>query len=145
MLLEFMRSRDVACPLCGYNLRDLRVATCPECNHRLELRVGVQKVQVLWLILAIIPGAFSGLCAAALATMILIVRLFFEPGPGGPPPILLALDAFGWVSGLAALALILKRDRFLIARRSTQRIAAMVIWAVHIAAALVFISLTSFV
>lgn len=139
-----MRGRDVACPLCRYNLRDLTVATCPECNHPLELRIGVHKVQVLWLILAIIPGAFSGMCAAALAAMILIVRVFFESGqPGGPPPLLLGLDAFGWLSGFVALALILKRDRFLAARRPTQRIAAMVIWAVHIAATLVLIYLVA--
>jgi hypothetical protein len=137
MLLEFMRGRDVGCPLCGYNLRDLTKATCPECNHRLELRVGVQKVQVLWLILAIIPGAFSGLCAAALLTMIIIVRVFLEPGQGGPAPGLIGLDVFGWLSGAVALVLILARNRFLAARRPTQRILAMVIWAVHIAAFLV--------
>ena len=97
-------------------------------------------MQVLWLILAIIPGAFSGMCAAALTTIMAIVRLFFEPGGGGPPPLLLALIAFGWLSGLVALALIVKRDRFLIARRPTQRIAAVVIWAVHIGAAALFFS-----
>jgi len=33
----FMASRDVPCPHCGYNLRDLARARCPECGGRVTL------------------------------------------------------------------------------------------------------------
>jgi DNA-directed RNA polymerase subunit RPC12/RpoP len=38
-LAEFLRERDVACPVCSYNLRGVKAETCPECGHRLTLSV----------------------------------------------------------------------------------------------------------
>src|SRR5437870_2661971 len=38
-VIEFVRDRDRACPLCGYNVRNLTTARCPECGHRLRLQV----------------------------------------------------------------------------------------------------------
>lgn len=34
---EFLSGRDVPCPSCGYNLRGVEAAMCPECGARLEL------------------------------------------------------------------------------------------------------------
>jgi hypothetical protein len=34
---EFLADRDVPCPACGYNLRDLSSARCPECGLALRL------------------------------------------------------------------------------------------------------------
>ncbi|MCA9297894.1 MAG: hypothetical protein KDA28_02440, partial [Phycisphaerales bacterium] len=36
---DFLKDHDVACPSCGYNLRDLTSETCPECRFHLELSV----------------------------------------------------------------------------------------------------------
>ncbi len=41
MLRTYLDSRDVACPLCGYNLRSLQGRFCPECGQELQLRVGL--------------------------------------------------------------------------------------------------------
>ena len=35
----FLARRDVGCPGCGYNLRGLRGASCPECGEVVELAV----------------------------------------------------------------------------------------------------------
>jgi len=37
--VAFCAARDVACPGCGYNLRDSADAVCPECARALKLRV----------------------------------------------------------------------------------------------------------
>lgn len=36
--MAFCAGRDVACPGCGYNLRDAAEGACPECGHALLLR-----------------------------------------------------------------------------------------------------------
>src|SRR5438093_13337491 len=49
-LLEFLRDRDVQCPLCRYNLRALTSARCPECGRELRLSVGLlEPRQGAWL------------------------------------------------------------------------------------------------
>src|ERR1051326_1221584 len=42
-LVGFLASRDVACPKCGYNLRGVESARCPECGERLELGLAPAK------------------------------------------------------------------------------------------------------
>jgi hypothetical protein len=37
MLRAFLAARDVPCPGCGYNVRDLPGDVCPECGERLRL------------------------------------------------------------------------------------------------------------
>ena len=39
-LLDFVATRDMACPACGYNLRMLNKPSCPECGLPLKLTVG---------------------------------------------------------------------------------------------------------
>ena len=46
LLLAFLKDRDVACPLCQYNLRDLTITTCPECGETIELAVRARDVVV---------------------------------------------------------------------------------------------------
>ncbi len=41
MLRAFLAEHDEPCPGCGYNLRGLSEATCPECGEELLLRVGM--------------------------------------------------------------------------------------------------------
>ena len=40
LLAGFLSTRDVKCPLCGYNLRGLTSGRCPECGEALRLQVG---------------------------------------------------------------------------------------------------------
>jgi hypothetical protein len=52
-LVGFLRQRDVACPLCEYNLRGLTSARCPECGRELRLSVGLtEPFMRAWILLA---------------------------------------------------------------------------------------------
>jgi hypothetical protein len=42
-LTHFLADRDEPCPNCGYNLRGLTTAACPECRHELVLGVQVRE------------------------------------------------------------------------------------------------------
>ncbi len=55
LLIEFLRERDVKCPLCGYNLRGLTHPVCPECGGDLQLCVGVMNPR---------PGIYIAIVAA---------------------------------------------------------------------------------
>jgi len=71
-LVDFLRERDVECPLCGYNLRQLQSARCPECGRELELRVGLTEPrQGAWLTAQIAMAGAGGIGLIALLSCIL--------------------------------------------------------------------------
>lgn len=130
-LLAFLAGRDVPCPRCGYNLRDLSRPQCPECRHDLALAVGVRQPPLAWLLVALAPGAFSLIAATLLLGLMIFVGLI--GGGRAPWPIVIA-DAFGFTSGLAAVVLVRYRSPFLRQMRARQQLWALVIWAVHVMA-----------
>ena len=129
-LLEFVRGRDVACPRCGYNLRDLAEARCPECAERLELRVGVTTPRFGWLVAAMAPGLFSGVCATLLAFPL----WRFAGTPNGPPTVIYVAEAFGVISFAVAVLMYASRRRLLARSASSQIWLAGSVWLVHVAA-----------
>ncbi len=60
MLERFVAGRDVFCPACGYNLRDLHTDRCPECGDELVLRVNMAE-QKLGLFITCVIGLAVGL------------------------------------------------------------------------------------
>ena len=61
-LLDFIRDRDILCPCCQYDLRNLTVARCPECGNRLRLSVGyVEPSRTAWVVALIGLAAGAGL------------------------------------------------------------------------------------
>ena len=130
LLLEFLRERDASCPLCGYNLRNLTLPRCPECRKDLVLAIGFKKPHFGWFLVTITPGLFSGVAAALLLMPIIIVPLL---GGGLAPWRFVAVDAFGWLSGFAALVLLMYRFAFLRQPQAAQRTWAVVAWGIHMA------------
>lgn len=127
-LVEFLQDRDVSCPLCGYNLRNLTDDVCPECRENLRLTVGARHVRFGWFLATLTPSLFSGV--AALLMLILIVAALLTGG-GPLPPVIFVLVLFGFASGVVALALIVRRHRFIRLPPRVQRIWAMVAWGIH--------------
>ena len=139
LLLAFLGERDVGCPLCGYNLRNLTSPQCPECRKDLALSVDVKGLSFLWLLATITPGLFSGIAAG-----LLLIPMTFATFTGNSPPWQVHMvEAFGWLSSLAALVLIKYRFAFLRQPQGVQRAWAAVAWAVHLGAFAVMIVLFS--
>jgi len=130
LLLEFLRDHDAACPVCGYNLRTLGRPVCPECGQELVLTVGAARLRLGWLMAAVAPGFFSGI-AAVFAMIPVVARIAIGDGRMSWP--ILWIDLFGWCSGAVAIALAIKRQRFIALPLATQRWWALGIWGVHVA------------
>ncbi len=131
-LVEFVRGRSVPCPKCGYELRDLEQAKCPECGEPLVLKVGSPRTRFGWLVLAMAPGSFSGV-AACLLIFPLIRTMSAPPGRGMPIPVQLAV-LFGLLSA-ASLVLIYRERHRIMGRPDAQQIMfAGGVWAIHVLA-----------
>lgn len=139
LLLEFVRDRDIECPRCEHNLRNITEARCPECGDRLRLTVGQAQLRLGAFLIAVVPCAFSGIAALLLAAPIIIVP--FTEG-GFAPWRILALDAFGWLSGFTGIWLFAHRRRFLRIAYARQVQFAALIWFIHLAAFVVFLWLS---
>jgi hypothetical protein len=140
MLLDFLRRHDAACPVCRYNLRGLTRPICPECNQELVLTVGVRRLGLGLLLVALAPGFFSGIAACFMC--IPTVAIFLEDGTFVPP--IVGAVLFGWMSGLFAIILAVGavrgrgRVRFIALSRKWQRWFALIIWLIHFAALVLF-------
>lgn len=135
MLLDFLREHDAACPVCGYNLKALPRPICPECRQDLVLTVGVGRLRLGWLLAALAPGFFCGF--AACFVLLPTVGIYLDDGVFFPPFVGAVL--FGWCSGLFALALVLRANRFIARSRGRQRWFTIAIWLTHAGAFVLFL------
>src|SRR5215813_4584570 len=71
LLLAYIAANDVACPVCGYNLRALTSDTCPECGQQFGLRVGSASVRFGLFLLLLAPLIMQ----AGMASLFLIIML----------------------------------------------------------------------
>ena len=136
MLLEFLRRHEAPCPVCGYNLKALTRPICPEGGLELKLAVGAARLRFGWLFAAVAPGFFSGIAAVFVLVPIVIVTVIAN---GRPPLRFIAVDAFGWCSGVFAIILAANRRRFTAQPLARQRWWALGIWLAHVAALGLFI------
>src|SRR5262245_57156238 len=102
LLLRFVHERDVRCPRCDYNLRNLTQPVCPECREELHLSVGLRRPTIGWLIVALSPCIFSGLATIFVTAMLIVVNI---SRTGRAPWQPYALATFGWLSALFGIAL----------------------------------------
>lgn len=136
LLLRFVHERDIACPRCGYNLRNLTTPVCPECREQLSLKVGVPRVPLLPLLMTIVPGAF---CAVAVGIFSVMCVLH------GPPSLsrdwgVWMLIGFFLLSAIAGVALAFANRWFLRLHRSVQTGLAAIVWAVHLGVFILVVS-----
>lgn len=130
LLLRFVHERDIRCPRCDYNLRNLTQPVCPECRDELHLSVGLRRPQLAWLIAALAPGIFSGIAAFFMGAMLIVINL----SPTGRADWrMYVLDAFGWLSAIVCVALFFRRYKFLKQASQVQMTITGGIWFVHVA------------
>ena len=119
---------SATCPLCGYNLRNLTRPQCPECHKDLTLAVDLLKPQFGWFLATVTPGLFSVIAAG-----FLLVPITFATLASNPPPMpIYVTDAFGWLSGIAALVHFRYRNAFPRQPQKRQILWAVIAWAVHV-------------
>jgi len=136
LLLRFIHERNVHCPRCDYNLRNLSQSVCPECREELRLQVGVRRPRFGWLILTLAPSMFSGIAAVLLAVPLTLVPILRPASklPWGA----YAMDGFGWMSVAWAIALYTQRFRFLKQQPGAQMTWTIMVWLIHVGAAVFF-------
>lgn len=143
-VVAFLAGRSVPCPRCAYDLRDAPTATCPECGEPLVLKIGSPRMRFGWLLLAMTPGAFSGVAATLLLVPVAItLGRTFAPGQGLPWPIL-AADIFGFASVAMAGVMYWRRHDVMSWRTRHQVLLAAGVWFVHILAFVLFVYAMSF-
>jgi hypothetical protein len=118
-LLAYLAEHDAACPVCGYGIRGLSWALCPECGS--ELRLGVASPRLVpgpWL-LAVVSFAlalgFDGVVSTMMAVGILI------SGETAWEPIGLATAFVALSCGMLAGVLGVARSRAWWSRRTVGR------------------------
>jgi hypothetical protein len=74
ILLQFLADRDVECPNCQYNLRNLTSRRCPECGEEMKLSVGLVEPKQAAFITGIVGlSAGVGLCGLLLVYALIVV------------------------------------------------------------------------
>ena len=77
LLGRFLRDRDVDCPRCGYNLRNLQGGRCPECGDELVLRVNLAEPRLAPLITGLV-GLSAGAGLNGLLILYGLIRMMIE-------------------------------------------------------------------
>jgi DNA-directed RNA polymerase subunit RPC12/RpoP len=136
LLLRFVRDRDAHCPACGHNVRGLVKPVCPECGERLRLRVGRERLEIAWLLVALAPSMFSVVPTA----LLLLAGLVFGLTDQWRPYVLVGCGLF---SSLVGALLLLRRRWFVNLDRPAQTGIAVGTWFMHIAMFVVFLMLST--
>jgi hypothetical protein len=96
-LVRWIADRDVGCPVCGYNLRAVPVATCPECGGPLRLSVTSTRIRLgPWLTAVIAFSLATGF--DAVVTVLMLIPILLEGVPRSVIPMVAVL--FGTIAGL---------------------------------------------
>jgi hypothetical protein len=104
LLAEYLRGRDVACPSCRYNLRDLAAGRCPECGQRLALHLQLAEPRQAALLTGLVGiSAGAGLNGLLLVYWAIMVT-FRRPGAAGADRFLAINLAGAAVQGVALFA-----------------------------------------
>ena len=88
LLLQFLRARDVPCPSCAYNLRDLTGDRCPECGQEITLRLQLAEPKLAAMLTGLI-GLSTGAGFNGLLLIYSAIIRFYVP--------IVTDDSFVWV------------------------------------------------
>ncbi len=138
LLKLLLATRDLPCPVCGYNLRAIASTNCPECGAKLDLRVGSTDLKLgPWLVAVLSVGLPLGACALwsiTVATFMTIQNTWAAASVTG----IITLGIASIPYAIAMAALIAKRRWFWKWSRTRQRVVTAI---VGIGSGLVFVGL----
>ena len=104
LLRQFLTARDIPCPQCTYNLRDLTGSRCPECGEELTLRLQLSEPRQA----AALAGVITLAAGAGFNVLLLAFVFIMDPHARD---VILATLLIGSVAFLGATALWLKMWR----------------------------------
>jgi len=141
VLRAFLRDRDIPCPRCGYNLRALPDANCPECGAPLTIHIGSPRMALgAWLgavISICIPLGFSLTMSAVAAYSALRGETWIESDVTA----MLVLGTSNGVLALFVWLLIRRRERWLVQPAAARRARATVWMAAACAATVALVAI----
>jgi hypothetical protein len=124
LLQALLRERDLPCPLCTYNLRNLTGTRCPECGGALKLQVGLVEPRLAAYV-TLLTGCCVGLGGSALFTMVA-----FRAAPLSwwqkTPAITLLIQLL--MTGVLLPVILARRAQFRRASVARQRALAAALW-----------------
>jgi hypothetical protein len=137
-LLRFVRDRDVECPGCGYNVRNLCNDRCPECGQRLELGLRLSEPRQGALIAGLVGLAAGFGLGGLLLVYAAIVIVVMRERSGGFDRFL-CINASGFVVHGIALALWVRNwNRIRRLTPSVRRTLVLLAWAMPLLFIIVF-------
>jgi hypothetical protein len=117
-LLSFVATRDIPCPVCGYNLRGNESIRCSECGATLQLRVGSLDLKLApWLVALLGTALPMGAVGLIVTGMLFMMRRFADPNAARVTGALIALFI---LYGAVIHFLVQKRRKLWSARCSNQ-------------------------
>jgi hypothetical protein len=123
LLREYLRDRDVPCPSCGYNLRNLMTTVCPECRcHVLRLVFERAARSHVGFVAAICPSC-AMVCIGVVA---LVAGIVF----GDIGDVMLILS-FALLDAFVLTVLTVGAADFITLRWRPQLTTALALWIVH--------------
>lgn len=81
LLLRYLADTDQPCPGCGYSLRGLTAARCPECNEALRLQAGLVEPKLAWFIVGVVGLAMGAGFGLLVFGAVMVQRLMTRRGP----------------------------------------------------------------
>jgi len=84
LLQALLATRDIACPVCAYNLRSNESKNCPECGAALDLRVGSMDLKLGPWLTAVLGMALPLGFVSIYALFGVVAAFAFALGGGGP-------------------------------------------------------------
>jgi predicted RNA-binding Zn-ribbon protein involved in translation (DUF1610 family) len=98
LLRAYLTGREVPCPQCGYNLRDLTGNRCPECGEELTLRLQLSEPKQAAALAGLIALSAGAGMNALLLGYAFIINVFYKMNGFG-------LDRFIVINSVGLLAL----------------------------------------
>lgn len=138
LLRAFLAERDVACPGCGYNVRDLTSKRCPECGLELALQLALVEPKQAAFVAGLV-GIGAGLGFNGLILGWFLWERYSNSSWGGPP----FRDALSLVVGLCVCGWLLwswnrSRRRLRLMGPAQRWLLAVGCWAITVTFAVIF-------
>ena len=143
MLKAYLETHDAPCPVCGYNLRGVVLASCPECNAPIELIVGSAQAKLGAWLFAMLSFAMA-LGFDAVIGLLMVIPVVSTRGESGPVLFLAGtLVTLGLICiGMLWVLIVRKRVWMSLPSRRQKQMGATIflgVFAIHLAVGVGFV------